>query len=330
MYYLPSRVFARARLSFAPVTTGSLTLLLMVFNPVTLQRLLRKVVGPVSGSLRKLQAALSSLQDLEQSPDLGPVSSMEMLAGFDLLTLNVEHTVKTKIVALRQLLQWSGYPAVVLLQEIGTPPPVIFHCLYWHTFAAVSSSSAGVAILVRPDSQLRIGDFTHHLDGRAIVLELAYRDTPVQVFNAYPSAKGTAKEYRPLLQWPCAHVAPDPRLVFLGGDFQCNPGWSADCASVHAERVPVLLEFAAYIHLLPFTHGMRGPTWVSAQGFVGALGFSLSRRVSPNIGVVRVESQSVFPSDHYPVRFRLLTLPTLVAPRNPTSWARFKLGSSVC
>ena len=109
--------------SFAPVTTGSLTLLLTVFNLVTLWRLLRNVVGPVSGSLRKLQAALSTFQDLEQSPNLGPISSMEMPAGFHLLTLNVEHTVKTKIVALRQLLQWSGYLAVVFLHEIGTPPP---------------------------------------------------------------------------------------------------------------------------------------------------------------------------------------------------------------
>ena len=68
------------------------------------------------------------------------------------------------------------------------------------------------------------------------------------------------------------------------------------------------------------------PRRVSAQGFVGALDFLLGRHVSPDIGVVRVESEFVFPSDHYLVRLRLLTLPTLVAPRNRTSWARFKLG----
>ena len=59
----------------------------------------------------------------------------------------------------------------------------------------VSSWFAGVAILVRRDSQLRLGDFTHHPDGRAIVLELTNRGTPIQVVNAYLSAKGTAKEY---------------------------------------------------------------------------------------------------------------------------------------
>ena len=76
-------------------------------------------------------------------------------------------------------------------------------------------------------------------------------------------------------------------------------------------------------------HGRRGPTWVSAQGFVGALDFFLSRHWSPNNRVVRVESESVFPSDHYPVRLRLLTLPPLVAPGNPNPRACFKLGSSV-
>ena len=84
------------------------------------------------------------------------------------------------------------------------------------------------------------------------------------------------------------------------------------------------------MHLLPFTHGMRGPTWVGAQVFVGAVDFFPSRHVSRDIGVVRVESESLFPSDHYPVRLRLLTLPALVAPGKPTSQARFKLGSSVC
>ena len=53
----------------------------------------------------------------------------------------------------------------------------MFHCLYCNTFTLVSSSSGGQAILVRRDSQLRVGDFTHHPDGRAIALELTYRDT---------------------------------------------------------------------------------------------------------------------------------------------------------
>ena len=129
-----------------------------------------------------------------------------MLGGFDLLTLNVEQAVKTKVMALRQLLQWSGYPAVVLLKETAIlPPHFVFHCLYWNTFTLVTSSSAGVAILVRRDSQPHIGDFVHHPEGKAIVLELVYKGTPVQVVNVYMSTKGTAKEYCPLLQWlrPC-------------------------------------------------------------------------------------------------------------------------------
>ena len=34
---------------------------------------------------------------------------MRPSAAFDLLTPNVQHTVIMKVVALRQLLQWSGY-----------------------------------------------------------------------------------------------------------------------------------------------------------------------------------------------------------------------------
>ena len=86
MYYIPSGVFAQARLSFVLATTGSLTLLLKVFHPVTLWRLLQKVVAQVSRCLRKLQVPCLPYT----------VSSMEMRTGLDLLTLNVEHTVRTK------------------------------------------------------------------------------------------------------------------------------------------------------------------------------------------------------------------------------------------
>ena len=100
--------------------------------------------------------------------------------------------------------------------------------------------------------------------------------------------------------------------------------------SVNTEIAPVLSEFAADMPLLPFTHGMCGPTWVRAQGFVGALDFFLSRRVSAEIGTVRVENEYVLPSHHYPVRLCLHTLPALVPPGNPASRARFDLGISVC
>ena len=183
---------------------------------------------------------------------------------------------------------------------------------------------------VAPPCQLHIGDFVHHPDGRAIVLELVYKGTPVQVVNIYMSAEGTAKEYCPLLQWLRTHGAPDSQLVLMGGDFQCNPGWSADCVSVNTKIAPVLSEFAADMTLLPFTHGMCGPTWVRAQGFVGAFDFFLSRHGAPEIGNFRVESEFVFPSDRYPVRLCLHTLPALVPPGNPASRARFNQGASVC
>ena len=71
-------------------------------------------------SLRQLQMALSSLQTLENDSQRESPVPAAMPAGFDLITLNVEHTVNTKVVALRQLLQWTAYPAVVLLQETAS------------------------------------------------------------------------------------------------------------------------------------------------------------------------------------------------------------------
>ena len=95
---------------------------------------------------------------------------------------------------------------------------------------------------------------------------------------------------------------------------------------VNTEIAPVLFEFAADMTLLHFTHGICGPTCVSAQRYVGALDFFPSRRVWPEIGIVRVVNESVFPSDHYPFRPCLHSLPVLVPPGNPTSRARLNLG----
>ena len=114
-----------------------------------------------------------------------------------------------------------------------------------------------------------------------------------------------------------------------GGGFQCNSGWWADYVSVNTEITPVLCEFVTDMALLPFTHGMCGPTWMSAQGFVGALDFFLSRHVTPEVGTVRVESETVFGSNHYPVRLSLHTLPALVPPGKSASRARFRLGTRV-
>ena len=164
--------------------------------------------------------ALSSLESVENDSHRESLVPAAMPAGFDLITLNVEPAVKTKVMALRQLLQWAEYPEVFLLQEMGVlSPRFVLHCLYGHTFAKVASSSDRVAILVRRDSNLHIGDFIHHPEGRAIVLELVYKGMPMQVVNVCMSAKGTAKEYLPLLHWLHAHVAPHSRVVLMGGGF---------------------------------------------------------------------------------------------------------------
>ena len=129
---------------------------------------------------RRFETTLDFFHYLEVDPRSTSVVRDGSTASFDLLTLNVEHTVKQTVVVLRGLLQASGYPAVVLLQERGLlPSRLALHYLCWHTFRVVSSSSTGVGILVRRDSQPHIGDSIHHPEGKPIVLELVYRGTPI-------------------------------------------------------------------------------------------------------------------------------------------------------
>ena len=81
------------------------------------------------------------------------------------------------------------------------------------------------------------------------------------------------------------------------------------------------------MHLQPLEHGMQGPTWFSRQGFVSALDFVLSWTTSPDVGVVCVEREAVFPHDL--VRLRLLTVPSLCTQGNTLTGVSFKMGTGV-
>ena len=107
------------------------------------------------GSLRQLQVPLSSLQSLEKDSHRESPVPAAMPAGFDLLTLNMEHTVKTKAMASRQefsglgVRRWSfcrkrGYCPLVLSFSVCTgtllqkSPPLL---LGWPSWCAVILTS---------------------------------------------------------------------------------------------------------------------------------------------------------------------------------------------
>ena len=172
----------------------------------------------------------------------------------------------------------------------------------------------------------------HHLEGGAIVLGLVYKGVPMQVVKVYMSAEGTAKEYCPLLHWLRAHVAPDSRLVLMWGgggtSSATRGGLRIVCRSTPRSLQYCLslsliwLYFRSPMACLAPRGSVRRVSWVLRT-------FSLAA-VSPGIRTVRVENESVFPLDHYPVRRCLHTLPALVPPGNPTSRARSRLGTGVC
>ena len=66
VYYLPYEVFSGAKLSLAPVTTGSPTLLSTVLNPVTLRCLLQKLEGPSAWVLAPVTSGLVFLADVRE------------------------------------------------------------------------------------------------------------------------------------------------------------------------------------------------------------------------------------------------------------------------
>ena len=115
--------------------------------------------------------------------------------------------------ALGQLLQWSGYPIVVLLQEVEAQPArFVVHCLYWHTFTVPSSSSDDVAIPVRRDAQWPRGDAgPRNSDYRRLLrkpwttrMDPTYVDgrlVPLEVQAATGLDQFPARHLRRILRW---------------------------------------------------------------------------------------------------------------------------------
>ena len=196
-----------------------------------------------------------------------PGISISLAFAFDLLTLNVEHTVKTKVLGLHR--QWCCFRRWVFGLRI-----LFFHCLYWHTHTHTSIYVVGrIGHLSAPLLPIADGGFyappgwhNHHTGNHLSGI-------------AHTNSKCVHVWYRarqrniPLLPWLRARFAPDSRLVLLGGNFQAMRGdLTIVCLSTQ--------EFVFGTHLRPIVHGMHGPTSVSAHGLLGVLDIFLGGNIS--------------------------------------------------
>ena len=168
--------------------------------------------------------------------------------------------------------------------------------MYLSVSTQVGENSSGLAILVHRVAGLQLLERHLSPDDRAIVLRIKSGEVTLKLVNVYLKSGSAAYELRPTLLWIQSHLCLHQMdQLTIGGDFQHNPGFHPGfpCSAPSITR--------AFQEILPDSVSparptTAEPTWVSAQGHVGALDhviYSLPATITSCIDIT-------FPSDHIP------------------------------
>ena len=246
--------------------------------------------------------ALARLKDERVDPIL-PISHARespVPTQLTVLSLNVRVSARNKNRGLAAVLQKKHYPDVVCLQEVGKlPPSFVFHPMYLSWFSETTRNSIGVAILVRRVAGLQVLEVPHSPDTRAMQIRMLYQEQPIQVVCVYLQAGGTAAELRPTLLWVAPLLLTGAYTTILAGDFQYNPGWNPFYPISPLSIVKAFQELVPS-HMMAAVPNSSQPTWMSEQGFSGALDHILTTRQTCPVAVT-VCMEAPFPSDHMPI-----------------------------
>ena len=157
--------------------------------------------------------------------------------GLQVLCLNTQVSLQSKVRALHAVIKQSGYPAALMPQEISE---IIFPPLYASYYKSPNRNSIGASILVRRTQQIVILEVHFEPNYRAVAVRATLSSEKVQPINVYLKCGGEPRELRVTLEWIAPYL-----LDIYGGNFQANPRWDTSCplastAISTAIRTPLL------------------------------------------------------------------------------------------
>ena len=321
---LPRALYTRASLTFQTGTKRSFAVLISILHPGSVGRALKRL-APGTLPKRVLQSIhLIRPRDLNHTWSSGtssfslqtaPTNSSSVIKIF---TLNVQHTITSKLAPLRHFIEFHEFPELLCLQEIGTTSATFhFHPLYEPFFTVGVCKCLGVAILIR-----RVASFSYvkseiRSDGGGVAVWFSMYGTPFLAVGLYLHASGQYEDYEPLLSWAQALVisTPDAWCVVLG-DRNRNPGWVMGFPHAPPDLSDLFDQFVLDASLTRADFTCVSPTWVGSQGWSNVLDYILVR-IPTHPPKAFIHSSSPFPSDHSPVS---LSLPLRVKKQEPKIW----------
>ena len=144
--------------------------------------------------------------------------------------------------------------------------------------------------------------------------------------NVYFPADEDLDTLQEILDWVYPYLLLSPaRVVVLTGDLNANCRWVPHLPVSTAPLRVLILPTLARLGMRRLHPLAEAPTWVSPQGFVGALDHPFLRSPSDAAHTTEVRSDSSFPSDHLLVLTTLHDLPPAPQLVCPSKRGRFPI-----
>ena len=182
-------------------------------------------------------------------------------------------------------------------------------------------NSIGVAILVRRVAGLEIQGVTYSPDSRAMQLQMSYTGQLIQVICVSLQSGGTAAELRPTLLWVAPLLVTQRVTTILAGDFQYNPSWNPFFPISPPSIVKTFHEIVPQ-HIVPSVPVSSLPTWMSEQGYSGALDHILTTKQDSSVELT-ICMEVPFPSDHLPILAEIRSLSRAPVPPAMSAKGRY-------
>ena len=216
---IPQALFTWASLTFETGTRHSLAVLIFILHQGSIGWALRRL-APGTPPKRVLQSihvirqrTISHTWNFYASPHslhATPAASNSSLI-MKIFTLNVQHTVTSKLAPLRHCIEFHEFPELLRLLEIGTTSSTFrFHSLYEAFFYVSVRKSPGVAVLIR-----RVASFSYvksetRSDGHGVAVWFSMHNTSFLTIVLHLHASGQYEDCEALLSWPHALIISSP------------------------------------------------------------------------------------------------------------------------
>ena len=293
---LPQSLHSRISITATGLTRASVLAIAATYHHRHLRKWVRGLPCALPAAVdRKLTQHSTAAGSCSGPPPTGHVSPRP-----DVMTLNVQMSLRPKLRALDVLVRECQYPLALHVQEAG---PLIIqrvHPLY-HTIQAPARVAGGSATLLYGTQDLVVTSHSAHPSGRALVTHFTMAGVTHCHANVYLPADGNLDTLQEILDWVYPYLLLTPaRVVVLTGDLNVNCRWVSHLPVSPASLCDLVLPTLTRLGMRRLRPLAEAPTWVSPQGFAGALDHIFLRAPSEAAHTTEVRSDSSSHLTTYP------------------------------